>query len=58
LNAAGFADISIYAVENRSKASSPRDPAIAYCQGTPLRNEIETRDAPRLQDATKQAAEA
>ena len=36
LNAAGFADISVDAVDERSKASSPRDPAIAYCQGTPL----------------------
>jgi SAM-dependent methyltransferase len=58
LNAAGFADISIDAVDERSKASSPRDPAIAYCQGTPLRSEIEARDASRLQDATERAAEA
>lgn len=58
LNAAGFVDISVDAVDDRSKASSPLDPAIAYCQGTPLRNEIETRDASRLEDATKQAAEA
>jgi ubiquinone/menaquinone biosynthesis C-methylase UbiE len=58
LNAAGFTDISVDAVDERSKASSPRDPAIAYCQGSPLRNEIEARDASRLQDATKQATEA
>ncbi len=58
LNAAGFADISVDAVDKRSKASSPRGPAIAYCQGTPLRNEIEARDASGLQDATKRAAEA
>ena len=58
LNAAGFADISVDAVEHRSKAASPNDPAIAYCQGTPLRNEIEARDASRLQEATKLAAEA
>jgi ubiquinone/menaquinone biosynthesis C-methylase UbiE len=58
LNAAGFADISVDAVDKRSRAPSPRDPAIAYCQGTPLRNEIETRDATRLQDATEQAADA
>jgi ubiquinone/menaquinone biosynthesis C-methylase UbiE len=58
LNAAGFTNISVDAVDDRSKASSPRDPAIAYCQGTPLRNEIEARDASRLEDATKQAAEA
>ena len=58
LKAGGFADISIDAVDARSKASSPTDPAIAYCQGTPLRNEIEARDASRLEEATKQAAEA
>ncbi len=36
----------------RSRAKSPREPAIAYCQGTPLRNEIEARDASRLGEAT------
>jgi SAM-dependent methyltransferase len=45
-------------VAARSRAKSPREPAIAYCQGTPLRNEIETRDAARLGEATDAAAEA
>ena len=36
----------------------PEIPAIAFCQGTPLRNEIEARDAPRLGEATEVAAEA
>jgi ubiquinone/menaquinone biosynthesis C-methylase UbiE len=58
LNAAGFADISVDTVRDTSKASSPLDPAIAYCQGTPLRNEIEARSASCLEDATKRAAEA
>jgi ubiquinone/menaquinone biosynthesis C-methylase UbiE len=58
LNAAGFTRISVDAVDDRSKACSPRNPAIAYCQGTPLRNEIEVRDASRLKEATKQSAEA
>ena len=58
LNAAGFSDLSVDAVDHRSKASSPHDPAIAFCQGTPLRSEIEARDASRLRDATEQAAEA
>ncbi|MHB1100744.1 MAG: class I SAM-dependent methyltransferase [Burkholderiales bacterium] len=44
-------------VAARSRAKSPRDPAIAYCQGTPLRSEIETRDAVRLGEATDVAAE-
>jgi SAM-dependent methyltransferase len=45
-------------VAARSRASSPRVPAIAYCQGTPLRSEIEARDASRLGEATDVAAEA
>jgi SAM-dependent methyltransferase len=32
----------------RSRARSARDAAIAYCLGTPLRNEIESRDPSRL----------
>jgi ubiquinone/menaquinone biosynthesis C-methylase UbiE len=58
LTAAGFADISIETVDHRSTAASPRDPAIAYCQGTPLRNEIEARDASLLEHATQTAADA
>ncbi len=58
LNAAGFTKISIETVGAKSKATSARDPAIAFCQGTPLRNEIEARDASRLEEATTVAAEA
>ncbi|MDQ4122064.1 MAG: class I SAM-dependent methyltransferase [Acidobacteriota bacterium] len=42
----------------RSQASSPLIPAIAYCQGTPLRNEIEARTPNGLEEATNVAAEA
>jgi ubiquinone/menaquinone biosynthesis C-methylase UbiE len=45
-------------VAARSRAESPQIPAVAYCQGTPLRNEIEARDASRLGEATDHAAEA
>lgn len=45
-------------VAARSRAPSARVPAIAYCQGTPLRNEIEARDAARLGEATDIAEEA
>ncbi len=48
----------IETVAARSRAPSPREPAIAYCQGTPLRNEIEARDKSRLGEATDAAAEA
>ena len=58
LAAAGFATPSIDTVGFISKASSAADPALAYCQGTPLRNEIEARNAAGLNDATKTAAEA
>ena len=36
----------------RSWAASARDPALAYCQGTPLRNEIEARAGATLAEAT------
>lgn len=58
LIAAGFASISVQTLDATSRASSPHDPAIAYCQGTPLRNEIEARDSSRLDDATQKSAEA
>ena len=45
-------------VARRSRAESARVPAIAYCQGTPLRSEIEARDASRLGEATEVAAGA
>lgn len=44
--------------EARSLAETPDIPAIAYCQGTPLRNEIEARDPGGLQQATKAATDA
>jgi SAM-dependent methyltransferase len=40
----------------RSPAESPRAAAAAYCQGTPLRNEIEARKPGGLEEATKAAA--
>ena len=58
LRTAGFADVSIDNVSATSKAASALDPAMGFCQGTPLRNEIEARDPARLEDATRQAARA
>ena len=55
----GFvASPQITTVAARSRAKSCRVPAIAYCQGTPLRSEIEARDASLLGEATDVAAEA
>ena len=57
-NGGFIASPRIDTVAARSRATSSRVPAIAYCQGTPLRNEIEARDASRLGEATDIAAEA
>ncbi len=56
LEDAGFSRVVIETRAEQSRASSPRVPAVAYCQGTPLRNEIEARDAGKLVAATDYAA--
>jgi len=56
--AGGFGAPQITTLAKRSKAPSPRHVAIAYCQGTPLRSEIEARDAARLGEATQACADA
>ncbi len=58
LNRAGFTDIIIETREAVSLAPSARDAATAYCQGTPLRNEIEVRKPGSLQRATDLATAA
>jgi ubiquinone/menaquinone biosynthesis C-methylase UbiE len=57
LRAGGFdATPQIDTVAARSRAPSARRAAIAYCQGTPLRSEIEARDPGALGAATDAAA--
>lgn len=56
LEKAGFSSVAIETRAEQSRASSPRDAAVAYCQGTPLRNEIEARNADGLEAATNHAA--
>lgn len=59
LAAAGFdAAPRLETIAARSRAASARVPAVAYCQGTPLRNEIEARSAAGLQEATAASAAA
>jgi SAM-dependent methyltransferase len=55
---AGFTKTIVDTIEKRSRASAAKDAAAAFCQGTPLRSEVETRDASRLEEATAAAAEA
>ena len=52
---AGFARISIEPVQKISRAASARDVALAYCHGTPLRNEIEAIEGLGLEKATQAA---
>jgi ubiquinone/menaquinone biosynthesis C-methylase UbiE len=49
---AGFSHVMIETRAEQSRAASPRIPAVAYCQGTVLRNEILARDAGMLDAAT------
>ncbi|SAK64953.1 class I SAM-dependent methyltransferase [Caballeronia ptereochthonis] len=56
---AGFdATPDVDTVTARSRATSARVAAIAYCQGTPLRNEIESRSGASLDEATSACAAA
>jgi len=59
LRAGGFtAAPQIDTVAAVSRAESARVPAVAYCQGTPWRSEIEARGPARLEEATAAAAKA
>jgi SAM-dependent methyltransferase len=59
LRAGGFtAAAGVDTVSARSRASSAEIVAVAYCQGTPLRGEIESRDASRLDEATRASTQA
>jgi ubiquinone/menaquinone biosynthesis C-methylase UbiE len=57
LDAAGFQAIAIETVAHRSRASSAQDVAFTYCQGTPLRAEIEARNPSGLDATTDTVAE-
>ena len=53
---AGRADVATLAA--RSRAPSPQVPALGFCQGSPLRSEIEARDASRLREVVDAATQA
>jgi hypothetical protein len=55
---AGFRSVTIENRSAQSRAPSPQHPAIAYCQGTPLRSEIEALGADKLMATTEHAAAA
>jgi len=56
LRAAGFRQVEVHTITEQSRAENPRIPAVAYCQGTPLRNELVERDAGLLEKITEAAA--
>ncbi|MCU1461933.1 MAG: class SAM-dependent methyltransferase [Acidimicrobiales bacterium] len=59
VEAGGFVSpAGVTVLEARSRARSAEVPAIAFCQGTPLRNEIEARHPSRLAEATAVATAA
>jgi ubiquinone/menaquinone biosynthesis C-methylase UbiE len=56
---AGFSHApEIVTLPARSRAASPRVPAVAFCEGTPLRNEIEAHGSNALAIATAAAMDA
>ena len=58
LNAAGLTECLLRQRDDISTAATPDLPAVAYCPGTPLRNEIEARDPGGLERATTGATQA
>ena len=58
VRAAGFAHCAHSQRDHVSRADAAHSPAIAFCHGTPLRNEIEARDPGGLERATAAAADA
>jgi len=55
---AGFSNVTIETRREQSRALSARIVAMSYCQGTPLRGEIEARRADALDEATACAEKA
>lgn len=58
LQAAGFTNITIEPVDAISRADSARTVVFAYCEGSPLKGEIEERGAPGIDAATARATDA
>jgi ubiquinone/menaquinone biosynthesis C-methylase UbiE len=58
LRATGFSTVTTETITRESRAPSALSVAIGYCQGTPMRNEIEPHDPDRLEEATNVAAAA
>lgn len=53
LGDAGFSLVVVETIEHVARAATPLDAATGYCQGNPLRNEIEARSPGQLQEITE-----
>lgn len=58
LREAGFGAVTVEPVALTARAASALDAATAFCQGSPLRAEIEERGPGRLEDVTRVVAES
>lgn len=57
LKNAGFEQVDVNTIAEQSRAANAHIPALAYCQGTPLRNELEAKAANSLEEVTNAAAD-
>jgi len=58
LAAAGFGEAIVETLAARSRAPTAREPAVGFCEGTPLRYDIEAHPEPGLARATDACAAA
>jgi SAM-dependent methyltransferase len=58
LREVGFESVMIETVARNSVSPNARSVATGYCQGTPMRNEVEARDRGRLTEVTDTATAA
>jgi hypothetical protein len=58
LRVGGFSDVVSKTADETSIAPTPRHPAVAYCQRTPVRDESEARDATLPEHGSDRAADA
>jgi hypothetical protein len=57
LAAAGFTDIKVESADYPARAASAYDATVGFCQGSPLRAEIEAREHDGLEAVTAEVAE-
>ena len=56
VRAGGFTQVEIVTLPGESRAATAQEVAVAYCQGTPLRAELERRGRGRLEEITERVS--